>query len=146
MVTLKNIIEGLESFSEAHEQLESFGWGNISNISTKNYSYAMMWLMPTLSDFEGSMTTLKFDMYIMDILEHDRTNLLSIMDRTLTMGNDVVAYFWQDNYDLDFDLDEESVTIQPFEGKFDDHLAGWIFSIEIQLKTNLNKCITPLAN
>ena len=147
MVTLKNFIEGLENYTEQHQQLATFSWGNISNISTKDHTYSMMWLMPTQSEYDGSLTTMKFDMYIMDILEQDLSNKLNVMDSTLIIANDVVAYFWEDNYaNLDFELDEENVTLQPFEGNFDDHLAGWIVSIQIQTKTNLNACITPIGD
>jgi hypothetical protein len=65
----------------------------------------------------------------------------------MILGNDAVSKFWLDEgEELGWDLDETKVSLIPFEGKFDTLLGCWIYTIEIQMRTNLNECAIPNNN
>lgn len=140
---LKEIVNDLEQFSINHKMLNDFGFGDISNISTKEHQFPMMWVYPVQSQL-GRQMNLSFDIYIIDLLKQDRSNLLDIMNQTLLIGNDVVAEYFDDEEQNDFLLNEEGVDVTPFEGEFDDFTAGFIFNIEIQVSNGLSKCEIPL--
>lgn len=143
-VTFKDIILAFKDFADVHPQINDFDWGNISNIHTNEYNFPMIWLHPMNSINNGNLTILKFDMYVLDELEQDRTNLLDSMNNTMIIGNDVISKFWIDEVEeLGFELDETKVSMIPFEGKFDNLLGCWIYTIEIQGIINLNECSIP---
>jgi len=140
---LKEIVNELEQFSKDHKFLNDFGFGDISNISTNQHQYPMMWVNPVSSNL-GRQFDLNFDIYIIDLLKQDRSNLLDIMNQTLLIGNDIVAEYFNDEDQNDFLLNEEGVDVTPFEAEFDDFTAGFIFNIQIQISNGLSKCEIPL--
>jgi hypothetical protein len=141
--TFKRILEDIETFCDNHNQINSFSWGNPNNISTKNHTFPMVWLQPTTSTINGHMMTLSFDMYIMDLVKQDLTNLKDVMNDTLLMGNDVVSKFWSDCETYDWVLNEDGVSMEPFDAKFDDYTGGWIFRINIEIENRLSNCNIP---
>ncbi len=143
MKTFKGIVQDLEAFAGSHLQLNSFGWGNIANISTSDYLYPLLWVQPTASTVQNNQLTLSLELFIMDLQEQDSSNLLDIMNETLLIGRDVIAEYFEDNDGVEFELNDANVRIEPFDGKFDDLLGGWIFSVELILKLNRNSCLTP---
>jgi len=143
MATFIDIINDFEKYAEKHPQIESFNWGMLDEVSTKDIVYPLLFLTPTNSQINGNETRLVFEMYVMDNLEIDRSNQGSVIDRMLRIGNDVIANFYYDEDNLKYELDETNVPIQAFEAKFDDNLAGWIFTITISMQTPINKCVRP---
>jgi len=144
-ITFKDVVNSFRDFASEHEQINDFGFGDISDINVGEHLYPMIWLNPVNSDKNGVHTTLRFDMYVLDIIEQDKTNLLDVMNDTLIIGNDCVSNFWMDSEELlGFELNEEAVSLTPFEGKFDSLLGSWIFNIEIDMKITLNKCAIPV--
>jgi len=146
IATFKNVIEGIQAFCTSHTQINDFGWGDISNINPSEHNFPMIWLNPTDSSTNGPMTVYKFDMYVLDVLKQDRSNLLDLMNNTTIIGNDAISEFWIDESEtLGFELNENGISMIPFEGRFDVFTGGWIFTIEIYVKTTLNKCIIPIS-
>ncbi len=141
--TLKQIITELSGFTTAHQQLQDFGFGDISNISTKDHLFPMMWINIIPSTNEGRQLNINLEMYIIDLLKQDRTNLIDVMSDTLLIGNDVVANYFDNEDDFDMVLDEESVNLTPFEAQFDDFTAGFVFEITLNIENKLNDCEIP---
>lgn len=111
---LKQIIEDLEVFATDHKQINDFGFGQVSEISTNDHEYPMMWvsLVPSTT---GNMVSLAFEIYIIDLLKHDKVNLVEVLNDTLLIGNDIIAKYFDDEDEYDFTMDEEGVVITPFE-------------------------------
>ncbi|EKD89641.1 MAG: hypothetical protein ACD_33C00022G0002, partial [uncultured bacterium] len=63
---------------------------------------------------------------------------------TLLIGNDIIATFFDNEADYDFLLNENGIPVTPFEGSFDDHTAGWIYGIELEVQNSLSSCEVPL--
>lgn len=141
--TFKNILSDIEDFCDAHLQIKEFGNGKVSNITTKDHNFVMLWLQPTGSIIAGHMMTLQYDMYVLDIMKQDRSNLLDVINDTLLIGDDVVAKFWSDEETYGWVLNEGNVSAEPFEAQFDDFCAGWVFRIELEIENRLNSCIIP---
>ena len=140
--TLEQIIKELETFSTNHKQINDFGFGDISNISTKDHNFPMMWVQPTPSVI-GKMIELNLDIYIIDLLKQDRSNLLSIMSDTLLIGNDIISEYFDSEDDFEFVVEETAVDATPFEGEFDDFTAGFLFNIQVQIAHDYSKCEVP---
>lgn len=144
--TFKNILNDIEVFSKNHLQINSFGWGNPNNISTKEHDFVLLWLTPVSCIIEGGLMVLRFNMYVMDVVKQDFSNLKDVMNDTLLIGNDVISKFWSNEETYEWSLNEKNVRSEPFEAKFDDYCAGWIFSIDIEIENRLNNCIIPELN
>ncbi len=141
--TLKNIIHDIDQFCTDHKQINEFGWGRLTEITTKDHDFVMLWLTPTTSTIEGHMVSLNFDMYVMDIVKQDLSNLLDVVNDTLLIGNDVVSKFWSDEETYGWVLNEANVSAEPFEAKFDDFTSGWIFRISVEIENSLSNCNIP---
>ena len=136
MASFKTIIEKLELCTEQHLQLNDFDWGNPDNITTKDHTFPMLFAAPVPGNINGSLVTLRFDLYILDLEAQDFSNLLTIMNETLFIGNDIITEFFEEQDGELFNFSAENVSVTPFEAKFDDHTAGWIFNVEITLTAN----------
>jgi len=141
--TFKNIISDIEDFCSSHAQIHDFGWGQLSNITTKDHDFTMVWLQPTGTRIDGHLIVMEMDMYVFDLLKQDKSNLLDVMNDTLLIGNDVVSKFWDDEETYEWTLNEEGVTSEPFEARFDDYIGGWVFGIEIEIENRMNLCAVP---
>ena len=144
--TFKDIINELEAFVDDHYQPFEFGFGNISNISTKNHSFPLVFVQPIQSYNEGQMFRLKLEVYVMDIIRQDRTNELDVLNNTLLIANDLIIKYFDDEDLTGFVLDENNVSLSPFTADFDDNCGGWIVEVEIQIENDLNICDLPLAS
>ena len=143
MITFKTIINDIEQFCEEHNQIHDFGWGPLSNITTKDHQFTMLWLQPSGGIVNGNSLLLTFDMYIFDLVKQDRSNLLDVMTDSLLIGQDVIANFWDNEELFDWTLNEQGVSYEQYEAKFDDYTAGVVFSIEIEVENRMNYCAIP---
>jgi len=141
--SFKNIIKDLETFCDEHKQINSFNWGELSEVSTKDMNYPSVFVQPVPGAIVGTMMMLSFEVYVFDVTKQDRSNLLEVMSDMLLVGNDIISQYFDDEDEFDFTLDEDGVTITPFEAKFDDYTAGWIFDINIEVANSYNTCAIP---
>jgi len=148
MANFKEIINYFEVFSNNHTQNNGYGWGNIADINTNDdMEFPIIYVNPITSTIDNNVTIFKYDIYFLDVLLQDKSNLLDVMNNTKQIGNDFVFYFSDNSESTGFELDEDNVSISPFVGKFDELLGGWIYSIDIEtvaeLGCNLPLIITP---
>lgn len=140
--TFKNIIHDIETFCDNHKQINEFKWGVLDEITCKDHKFVMLWLQPTGANIDGALITLNYSMYVFDIAKQDGSNLLDVINDTLLIGNDVIAKFWRDS-DVEWTINEQGISCEPFDKKWDDFCAGWTFNISIELQNNLDECEIP---
>jgi len=145
-VTLKQILDELKTFVNGHYQLYTYGSGLISEISTKNTEYPLLWVSAAPSRINGSEMILSLDIYVLDLEAQDKSNLEDILNETLLIGNDLInKYFETATIDNEYDLwSIGTVTMEPFTFKFDDVLSGWRFELDLSID-NGNNCELPIA-
>ena len=147
-ITLKEILTELKEFVNNHYELLTYGFGDLSNISTEDTEYPLLWIVPGISNINGTEMVLGLDMYVLDLQKQDLSNLEDIINKTLLIGNDVVARFWENGFaNNEYDvwaIKEDTVSIEAVEFKHDDVLAGWIFNLQISIENPLNECDIPL--
>jgi len=143
MKTFKAIINDLETFANNHYQINSFLFGKDEVITTKDNLFPMLYIEPTNSSIKNMVGEYTFNLRILDLLEHDDSNNLDISNETLLIARDLIAEFFEDNTGIDFELLTDNINGNYEHGIYDDLLAGWRYTITIQTKLPLNKCITP---
>lgn len=148
MTTFNEIIAAFKKFSTEHYQINTFYSGQTWNFQTQTNLYPAVIMLPEGSSIQKGSINLSFNLFVADILNSDRTNLDEIYSDTLQILSDFISYF-DDAYEKDkieFFLNNENISIQPFEEKFDDVVAGWMAKIEINMPYSGNKCIIPKIN
>lgn len=162
-MTYYELVKAIQTLCEEHKQVQSYGYGNISNIETplvnpgRNYPY--VFLNPTQHQLGEGIARLRFNMIVMDLASEDfrdnkNDSTFGASDITL-YGEDFVLRAQSDSLQiitdilsaLRYDLQETdvtlSVTLTPFEERFNDTVAGMTASIEVILPSTLNFCIAP---
>jgi hypothetical protein len=124
MKTLKQISELFKLFVTNHPQLKSYYFDNIDNITTGTIIYPTLWCSATTSQIKS----LSFDIYICDILAHDRSNLIDAMSQMNSIVYDFTKHLEDDVY---INFTPNSFSLKPFEGMFDDNAVGFTLSITL---------------
>lgn len=141
--TYNQIINAFDTFCTNHLQLNTFYSGDTWDFQTTNSVYPVLILLPQPSRIENGRVVLMFNIFIADILNKDQSNLDEIYSDTLLIMTDLISYF-KDNDSYEFYLNETSVTIEPFNEKFDDIVAGWMANIEIEIPNSGSTCGLPM--
>ena len=157
----KKVVDLLRQLQTYHEQLQSFGIGDITQLNydieerlkidntEQNYApyYPLMYVIPNVATTDGRETVYEFDILIMDIQNTKNfENQVDAWSDTLDILKDVIA---QLKYSLDacyctWDLDYP-ISMTPFHEAFDDYVDGWTGKIRLRIPDAINRCDAPYA-
>ena len=158
----KKVVDLLRQLQTYHEQLQSFGIGDITQLNydieerlkvdntEQNYApyYPLMYVIPNVATTDGRETVYEFDILIMDIQNTKNfDNQVDAWSDTLDILKDVIA---QLKYSLDacyctWDLDYP-ISMTPFHEAFDDYVDGWTGKIRLRIPDAINRCDAPYAD
>ena len=152
MFTYKEIVTLFKQAAFDHLMIQDFGYGQLSDIKTRNESangdeevnYPYMFLNPTTHQRQTSAVTYQFNMIMMDMARDEEgdkyDNFLTIQSNCQQYCDDVIAHLWNAAGKPDMQL---TVTYTPFVERFQDELAGMTAAISIQVPMPINDCIAP---
>ena len=152
----KQILTDLSSIAYHHEQIRSFGFGDIKQITndleTKTEpEYIRMYVVPGESIFQKNQITFKFAIIIMDKVEPDLSNLSDVMSDTLDICQDVWTVLYQ-SYRYEFGNfswyinPDQNPEIVPFTEKYETTLGGFTMNMSIIIPFDYNRCDTPVLD
>jgi len=139
-MNLEIIVQELSLFADAHPQINDFGFGESSNITTKDHKYPILWVQPSSASLDGDMMTLSLECYVLDLQKHSDGNFRTIMNETLNIGKDIVTRFFNKD-DANWTINEEDVKAEPITSAFDDRVSGWNYSLDIEFRSDINDCL-----
>jgi len=163
-MTYYELVKKIQELCEDHKQVQSYGYGVLSNIETPlvnpDRRYPYVFLNPTQHSLQPGTARLRFNMIVMDLSHGDFRDVPNNetgtgLDTIILHGEDFVLRAQSDSLQiindilsaLRYDLAETDITLQvtltPFEERFNDTVAGMTATIEIILPNNLNFCIAP---
>jgi hypothetical protein len=154
MVNYKQLITDLSSIAYHHEQIKSFGYGDLkqitSDIVTKQEpEYTRMYMVPGEVTLNQNHIHYMFSVVIADIVNDDLSNLKDVVSDTLEVTKDIWTilfhsytaeqgdFSWEINADIGPD-------VVPFLERFDTILAGWTMNINIYSPFDYNECTPPV--
>lgn len=154
MTSYKQILADLSSICFHHEQIRSFGFGDIKQITndleTKTEpEYIRAYVVAGESIFQQNQITYKFSMIIMDKVEEDLSNLKDVMSDTLDIVMDIWTVLYQSyttqygNFSWYINPDQNPVIV-PFTEKFETILGGYTLNLDIIIPFDYNRCNTPV--
>lgn len=140
--TYTDILRDIRQFFTRHQLVNSFVDGQMYDFQAKENIYSAVVLVPTVSQVQNSQMSLSLDLYFVDRLTEDGSNTRDVYNDELQVAQDFIAYF--SNRNGKWNLQPDNITIEPFEEKFDDILAGWRLSVSVLLPFYRNVCEIPL--
>jgi len=152
MYTYKQIVDLFKSAALNHLMIQDFGYGQLSDIKTRNESqdgdqevdYPYAFLNPTTHQRQQSTITYQFNLIMMDMARDEEgdkyDNFLTIQSECQQYIDDMVSELWNTSTKPDIQL---TMTYTPFVERFQDELAGMTASISIVVPVTINNCIAP---
>ena len=152
MYTYKQIVDLFKSAALNHLMIQDFGYGQLSDIKTRNESqdgdqevdYPYAFLNPTTHQRQQSTVTYQFNLIMMDMARDEEgdkyDNFLQIQSDCQQYIDDIVSQLWNTSTKPDIQL---TMTYTPFVERFQDELAGMTAAISIQVPITINNCIAP---
>lgn len=140
--TYTDILNEIRDFFSRHQLVNSFVDGQMYDFQAKENIYSAVVLVPTNSTIQNTQLNLSFDLYFVDRITEDGSNTRNVYNDELTIAQDFISYF--SNRSNRWNLSPDNITIEPFEQKFDDILAGWRLSVSVLLPFFKNVCEIPL--
>lgn len=154
MITYKQIIQDLSGVAYYHPQINSFGIGDITQITmdvetNKEPVYTKMYVIPGLVTLSENAIKYDFSIIILDQINSDYSNQKDVMSDTLEITKDIFTILYRSyteeygGFTLDYNpLFGPNVT--PFLEKYETILAGWTLNITIEQPFNYDSCILPI--
>lgn len=157
-VNFKTLATDFETLANFHKQLNSFGLGDIDQLSYWTQSrlkednttynspyYPLLYIVPSKVENDLQYKVWEFNTTVSDIVEDSLQNNEDTLSDTLQILQDVISQFrWSNtsvlgNYYDKYFLDDD-VECTPFLGEEDDNLNGWNGLLRIKTMTALDRC------
>jgi hypothetical protein len=143
LVNYKQVIEDLEDFANNHEQINSFGYGDLTQltmdvITKKEPRYTRMYVIPGDTLLNQNELLYNFQIIVTDQLNSDYSNQRDVMSDTLEIMKDIMTTLYLSEY--------ESVwpaSVEPFLEEYETILTGWIMNIQLTQPFDYNRCDLP---
>lgn len=139
-----DILREFEDFFNRHLMVTEFVAGKMYDFSARENKYSAVVVAPTMSSISSTSESLGFDLYFIDRVVEDGSNLNDVFSSELLIVQDFVAYF--SNRNGTWNLDGENISIDPIYKQFDDIVAGWQLSVSVSLPFYKNICEIPMRD
>lgn len=142
----KLITDTFKLFAEKHEQINSYGFGDIQQITndilTKQTPlWPRFYVLPSDVQIEQGQLKLGFQIYILDITEDDLSNQEDNLNDTIEIAKDFIAVLYNSEYEANW-----NATIEPVLQAFETNVSGCVLNMSIEQNSDYNRCVLPLTN
>ena len=155
MVDFKQIVQDLSGIAYNHPQINSFGFGDITQITndidTKQEPvYTKMYVVPGDVILAQNRLDYNFSIIILDQIDDDLSNQRDVMSDTLEIAKDIFTILYQ-SYTATyggFSIDYEPLwgpNAVPFLERFETILGGWTLNLTIEQPFDYNTCVLPFS-
>jgi hypothetical protein len=139
------LIEDFKGLAAAHEQINSFGFGDINqltmDIETKQSPvYTKLYMVPNDTVLAQNQIIYNFQIIVADRLKDDYSNQRDVMNDTLEIMKDVFTFLYLSVPDFESEWDP---SVEPFLERFEDVLAGWTMTLTVTQPFDYNRCNVP---
>ncbi len=141
-MTLNQVVTTITNVANAHEQIKSVYFGDLSNYlsrGTENIYPSLFFDLTGAQILEKSLT-LNFSLYFFDRKLPEDTNETEVLSDQLEICQDIIAQLRYNNFEFDEGL---SATLNFFTEDTPDLLAGVRADITLELPYTANRCVVP---
>lgn len=146
MATLITQLKTLNRFADLHQQINSYGEGDIYDFATSGtINYFTLWVDPLDSTVGTNGTINNIRVYAADRVSKDKSNYTEVLSNTKEILLDCVAYMSHPSYD--WIIDTGSLTLTKFGDSFkDDEIAGHYVDLPLRQHFAADRCQIPLSS
>lgn len=142
----KQILEDWESFADAHEQINSWGYGEAENLTMDIITkveplYPRMYFIPKQAKLNPNHFHITWEIIVCDKVDDDLSNQQDVLSDTLEICKDLYAKAYLSDYEVDWDAN-----VFPWLERSDAILAGWNLTMSITQKFDYNRCVLPMLS
>lgn len=143
VVNYKQILQDFEEIARAHEQINSYGYGDITQITMDVETeveplYTRMYVVPGDTTLAENELIYNFQIIIADRLEDDYSNQKDLMNDTLEICKDIFTVLYLSEYESTW-----GPAVDPFLERFETILGGWTLNLQITQPFDYNRCVLP---
>lgn len=159
IITINQLIEMFQTFSDKHFQLNDFGYGPTSEIGkSRDMKFPYLWITHSQSstiniNSRNQTPILNLTFIIVDQINdqknylningNDSNNIQEIMSDTFQTIQDLIHYCLTELGKMGVKILEEQMNINPIMDETTDKVSGWSIDLTLQLM-HLN-CVTPIT-
>lgn len=155
MVNYKQIIQDLSGIAYYHPQINSFGYGEISQLTMdvetrEEPVYTKMYVVSGPVQFLQNELRYQLSIIILDRINEDLSNQEDVMSDTLEIVKDVFTILYQSytaeygGFTLDYNP-EWGPAVNPFLERYETILGGWTLNVTISQPFDYNDCVLPIS-
>ena len=140
------ITDDFRLFAELHEQINSYGFGDVQQITNDIISkqtplWPRMYVLPSDVQIESGQIRLGWQIYFLDITNDDLSNQADNLNDTIEMAKDLFSKLYYSEFEADW-----NATIEPVLQAFETNVSGCVMNISIVQNSDYNRCVLPLSN
>jgi hypothetical protein len=148
MLTLNQIVQRIKTICEAHEQINTFVFGDIDDKLRQDIVYPAVFMPYPTTNIQGVDKLDSCNLFIMDRMivgggSIDSTyNELEVTSDTRSIAEDLLAQFLYQKFDPIWNV-QRNATIVPLNEADPDYLAGVQLSFTIKSPYTADRCQVP---
>jgi hypothetical protein len=150
----KQILADFAQICYHHEQIRSFGFGDIEQITNdiidkKEPKYIRAYVVPGDSIFNQNHIHYDFSFIVMDKVEDDLSNLKDVLSDTLQIVEDFWTVLIQSYYPGSGEFSwyinpDQNPEVVPFTEKYETILGGWTLNFSVSMPFDYDSCTPPV--
>ena len=149
-----DVIEVLRDTALANKNINTFTVGDISEVDLdKQTIFPLAHTIVNNAQFSSTIITYDITVLFMDIVHNDSTeneptiystdNENYVFNTMLNAGNHITDDFNSGALnDGNTRIMRETVRAEPFKDRFENLVAGWAFTFQVETRNNINRCLT----
>lgn len=139
-ITLRQLIEVFKQFADDHPQINSFGQGDVWEITANKLQHPTLWVDIQASTINRNTVSYAFQVYCMDLVNKNESNELDVQNDIFMILRDLIIILKRD-YELI--PENSSIQITPFTENFDDEVSGWFINLNLEAEVTYGECDVP---
>jgi len=143
-ITFQKILTELEKYQQNEAPLlNSFGFGSLYemgyDLSGTTAQYPMMWVIPTVFNYDENTTTYQVQIIFADRLTTELDNQSFVISNMSLAARRILSQIKRGNL-MDYMDITLPTTALPFMERFNDHLAGISLDLGLVVFEDINAC------
>jgi len=140
------IIKDWEEFAIQHEQVRSWGFGDIHQLTNNVITnveplYPRLYFVPERTRLNTSHMHITWRLIICDKVEDDLSNQQDVLSDCLEIAKDFYSKAYLSDYDVEW-----NGYLEPWLEETETILAGWTLTLSVQQKFDYNRCVLPITS
>ena len=145
MISYLQAVDVIKQFADQHLQIKKFDFEfkeQMQNLATLNEAFPFLYVVPISSDTISNVNEFDIDVYCVDRLQKDRTNVGSVISDCNQILNDLVLWLEEGQNQLEI---TSTATQTPINNDLLDYVGGWVLRLRVQVE-KIGLCEIPFGS